>query len=435
MAESALTRGQRLTQLLLTPWFVLGLLVAVIVFGVMITPVQPMNYSYPRLTTHAAADGGAMGLYLAAERLGWEVERLERPMRRGADSTAVYAVLSPPEPLTSSDVSALLGAVAKGGGLLVVLERNSALGDSLGVNVHRRAVDERRVALAGPLANARPDLTSRASLDPAASLRGRDPDEILPTVTRVLEFDRPQRSVTKLLTVPGTADSSAAETRDPADTATAATAAAALAYGRGRVVVVSDPRILRNSVLEESYGGIIAVRHLEQATPAGIDRLIFDEYHFGHGQRSTLLELLGRAMFGTPAGRLTLQLALAALLLLLAVAPRAVAPRPRPSIERRSPLEHVGALARAYEQIQATQTAMHRLLRGMRRRHTPLGSSLSDEAYLEALAQRHPEAGDDVAIVRRSLREPVSAQELSDAALALERLEHTVYPSSALVRT
>src|SRR5690606_4950688 len=87
---------------LLTPWFVLGLLVVVIIFGVLITPVQPMGYSYPHLTTHAAADGGALGLYLAAERLGWDVERLERPMRRGADSYAVYAVLAPPEQLTSS---------------------------------------------------------------------------------------------------------------------------------------------------------------------------------------------------------------------------------------------------------------------------------------------------------------------------------------------
>ena len=118
-------RLERLARWLLTPWFVLGLLAAVIVFGVLITPVQPAGYSHPILTTHAAADGGAMGLYLAAERLGWEVERLERPMRRGADSTAVHAVLQPPEPLTSSDVSTLLGAVWRGAGLLAVLSRNS----------------------------------------------------------------------------------------------------------------------------------------------------------------------------------------------------------------------------------------------------------------------------------------------------------------------
>jgi hypothetical protein len=421
---------------MLTPWFVLGLLVVVIVFGVLITPIQPVGYSYPRLTTHAAADGGALGLYLTAERLGWDVERLERPMRRGADSNAVYAVLAPPEPLTSSDVSTLLGAVSRGGGLLAVLDRNSSLGDSLGVNVARRAVDDGRVALAGPLARARPDLAARATPDEDdEDLVDDEMDRAMPETYRVLHFDRPQHGITRLLTLPGTLDSSAIETRDPGDTTSTATVAASFAWGRGHVVVVSDPGILRNADLEETYAGIIAIRLLEHATPVGIDRLIFDEYHFGYGQRSTFAGLIVGALFGTPAGRLTLQIAVAALILLLAFAPRAIKPVPRPTIERRSPLEHVGALARAYEQVDATQTAMRRLVRGVRRRHTPLGSSLPDDAYLEGIAQRHPDIGGDVQVVLRALRERVSEQDLSDAVRALERVEHVVYPSSSLVPT
>ena len=422
---------RRVGRALLTPWFVLGLLAAVIVFGVLITPVQPAGYSYPRLTTHAAADGGAMGLSLAAERLDWDVERLERPMRRGADSDAVYAILQPPEPLTSSDVSALLAAVWNGAGLLAVLPRNSALGDSLGVNVHRRTAEETRVTLAGPLARARPDL---AEPQPRRA-RESDPDRVMPIATRVLEFDRPQSGIVRLLALPGVADSSRAETRDPADTSRSAAVAAAFPYGRGRVVVVSDPRVLRNVELEETYAGIVAVRLLEHATPPGVRRLVFDEYHFGYGQRASFTGLLARAMFGTPAGRLTLQLALAALILLLAVAPRAIVPRARATIERRSPLEHVGALARAYEQIDATQTATRRLLRGLRRRHTPLGSSPSDDAYLEGLVRRHPAIAGDVALVRRALESSLAEQEFTDAALALERIEHTVYPTPELVTT
>jgi hypothetical protein len=422
---------RRVGRALLTPWFVLGLLAAVIVFGVLITPVQPAGYSYPRLTTHAAADGGAIGLYLAAERLGWDVERLERPMRRGADTNAVYAILHPPEPLTSSDVSALLAAVWNGAGLLAVLPRNSALGDSLGVNVHRRTTAETRVTLAGPLARARPDL----AVPQPRRARESDPDRVMPLATRALEFDRPQSGIVRLLSLPGVADSSRVETRDPADTTRTAAVAAAFPYGRGRVVVVSDPRVLRNVDLEETYAGIIALRLLEHATPAGVRRLVFDEYHFGFGQRASFTGLLARAMFGTRAGRLTLQLALAALLLMLAVAPRAIVPRARATIERRSPLEHVGALARAYEQIHATQTAMRRLLRGLRRRHTPLGSSLSDDAYLEGLVRRHPAIAGDVASVRRALESSIAEQEFTDAALALERIEHTVYPTPELVTT
>ena len=257
----------------------------------------------------------------------------------------------------------------------------------------------------------------------------------MPETYRVLHFDRPQHGITRLLTLPGTLDSSAIETRDPSDTTSTATVAASFAWGRGHVVVVSDPGILRNADLEETYAGIIAIRLLEQATPAGIDRLIFDEYHFGYGQRSTFAGLIVGALFGTPAGRLTLQIAVAALILLLAFAPRAIKPVPRPTIERRSPLEHVGALARAYEQVDATQTAMRRLVRGVRRRHTPLGSSLPDDAYLEGIAQRHPDIGGDVQVVLRALRERVSEQDLSDAVRALERVEHVVYPSSSLVPT
>ena len=426
------TRTRRIVRILLTPWFVLGLLVAVIVWGVLITPIQPMGYSFPRLTTHAAADGGAMALYLAAERLGWQAERQERPMRWGADSNAVYAVLAPPEQLTSSDVSTLLSAVSGGGGLLAVLQRNSPLGDSLGINVDLRAGENRPVALAGPLAHARPDLARQEPPDDDLAL---EPDEILPEARHVLEFDRPQRAITRLLTLPGAVDSSAAETRNPDDTTGSATIAASFEWGEGRVVVVSDPSILRNSELEETYGGVIAIRLLERATPPGVDRLIFDEYHFGYGQRSTFVGLLAGALFGTPVGRLTLQIAAAALILLLAFAPRAIKPRSKATIERRSPLEHVGALARAYEQVDASRTAMQRLVRGVRRRHTPLGSTVPDEAYLEGIFQRHPELEADVKLVLNALRQHVTQQELSEAALALERVEHSVYPSSSLVTT
>lgn len=434
MVEAAAqpTFAQRLLRVVLTPWFVLGLLAAVIVWGVLITPIQPMGYSYPLLTTHAAADGGAMGLYLAAERLGWTVERQERPMRWGADSNAVYAVLAPPEQLTSSDVSTLLGAVSRGGGLLAVLQHNSALGDSLGINVRLRGGRSRPVALAGPLAQARPDL---AVSRPDDDNRVLGPDDRLPEARHVLQFDRPQRGITRLLILPGIVDSSRSETRDPDESTSVATVAAAFEWGKGRVVVVSDPAILRNSELEETYGGIIAIRLLEAATPPGVTRLVFDEYHFGYGQRSTFVELIGKALFGTAPGRLTLQIVAAGLILLLAFAPRAIKPKPRPTIERRSPLEHVGALARAYEQVDASRIAMRRLVRGVRRRHTPLGSSISDEVYLQGILQRHPQLKKEVELVLYALQERVGEQELSDAALALEHIEHTVYPSPSLATT
>jgi len=355
-------------------------------------------------------------------------------MRRGADSSAVYAVLDPPEPLTSSDVSALLGAVARGAGLLVVLSRNSTLGDSLGLNVDRRR-EARRVALAGPLARARPDLARGAAGGADEDDDDLEPDQRMPESQLMLRFERPQRGITRLLVLPGVRDSSKAETLDSTVTNREAAVAASFSYGRGRVVAISDARLLRNVELEESYAGVFAIRLLEEATPPGQRRLVFDEYHFGYGQRSTFFGLIGRALFGTRLGRVTIQLAIAALVLLLAVSPRAIKPAPRGTIERRSPLEHVGALARAYEKIGASRTAMRRLVRGLRRRHTPPGSSVPDEAYLEALAQRQTGIAGDLRVVLHALRQPVSSAELADAARALERVEHAVYPSSSLAST
>jgi hypothetical protein len=329
----------------------------------------------------------------------------------------VYAVLDAPEPLTSSDVSTLLGAVSRGAGLLAVLSRNSALGDSLGVNV-TRSREELPVALAGPLTGVQH--SEQATL------------ETMPEANTVLRFEGSRREITRLLELPGAIDSSDVTTRDPADRSRVPAVAAAFPYGRGRVVVVSDASIMRNIELRDTYSGITAIRLLEAATPPGVKRLVFDEYHFGYGQRSTFAGLVWRALFGTRIGRLTVTLAAAALVLLLAVAPRPITPPPRAAIERRSPLEHVGALARAYQTIGASQTAMRRLVRGLRRRHAPAASSVPDDEYLEALADRHPLLASDVETVLHTLRNPVTPAELSEAARVLERVEHAVYPSSTL---
>ena len=44
-AEARTRFTQRIARIVLTPWFVLGLLVVVIIWGVLITPIQPMGYS------------------------------------------------------------------------------------------------------------------------------------------------------------------------------------------------------------------------------------------------------------------------------------------------------------------------------------------------------------------------------------------------------
>ena len=132
----------------------------------------------------------------------------------------------------------------------------------------------------------------------------------------------------------------------------------------------------------------------------------------------------------TASGRLLLQLAAAGLILLVALAPRAIPPRDVERIERRSPLEHVDALARAYGQVGATATATTRLVRGLRRRverrATHARAEQSDDAFLDRAERAAPALAADVALVRRALATPVSKAEFARLGESLHRLESSL---------
>jgi hypothetical protein len=131
--------------------------------------------------------------------------------------------------------------------------------------------------------------------------------------------------------------------------------------------------------------------------PPRSNRIIFDEYHHGFGSHADMVAAIERALIETPLGRMTIELVAAALVLLLAFAIRPLAPVPASPVSRRSPLEHVGALAYAYSQVNAKALGTNRLVRGLRRRH-PIGlpRSLPDSDYLSALRNRIPAVSSDV---------------------------------------
>jgi hypothetical protein len=113
--------------------------------------------------------------------------------------------------------------------------------------------------------------------------------------------------------------------------------------------------------------------------------------------------------------------------LLLALAPRAIRPRDPERIERRSPLEHVDALARAYAQVGAGRTAATHLLRGVRRRLERGGARprtvRTDEEFLRSVAQTDPTLSADVELVRRALADGAPKEALAEAGAALARIE------------
>jgi hypothetical protein len=132
-------------------------------------------------------------------------------------------------------------------------------------------------------------------------------------------------------------------------------------------------------------------------------------------------------LVGTPSGRLLFQMLAAGLVLLLAVAPRLIPPRDPLAIERRSPLEHVDALGRAYAQVGATKSATARLVRGVRRRLSGgtvrAGSELSDDAFLDRALRDAPQLAAEVALIKKALHTPLPRRDFSTVGAALEQLE------------
>jgi hypothetical protein len=220
-----------------------------------------------------------------------------------------------------------------------------------------------------------------------------------------------------------------------ADSGLALPAAVGFGLGRGRVVVVSDPDQVRNEVLRVCHWGldVVALRMLEylaHGETAPRDRVVFDEYHQGFGAHPGTLKAIATYLSRAPSGHVLVQCLLGGLILLLAWGPRMVPAYDPERVERRSPLEQVGALARAYGRVGATRTATARLLHGVRRRleRATHGRSITatDSAFLDAAAGSEPALSEDIALIRRALAFTVTPRELESVGRALSRVEQTL---------
>lgn len=408
-----------------TPWYVrpeivLPGLAAVVIATALVAPEPSQGRSGDgRLTTYSTKAMGAGMFYEIAERLGWRVDR-RKAARPPDGADVIHAVLDPSVQLRMTDAHELLERVRGGAALLVVLGRGTGpLSDSL-----RVGSDTGGYHLPPPSAGA------ERCADPPRSLLSLWPDSRVHLYHLRFRGPPPDGAV-NFLRVDSVARHVGVTRRIVyRDSLWAATG---FPYGRGRIVVGSDPDILRNDAIRVcAYDlDVPAVRILEYLRDGGATprtRLVFDEYHHGYGPQPGTLHAAASYLGGTPSGHLFIQLVGAALVLLLAVAPRVIAPRDPARIERRSPLEHVDALARAYAQVGATRTATGRLVRGVRRRveHGTVHarSGLTDAAFLDRAAQLGGAAlAPDIALIRRALAAQLSRREFADVGAALHRLE------------
>lgn len=399
-----------------------------------------------RLTTYSAEAQGAKLLYELASRLGWHVERWTDAAPMAANERTVMAVLDPVETPGVIETHRILEQVRGGAALLYVMGGGGALNDSL--HVKRSLFGGTYQATAAGAAEARraSDTLRARRFDSTAADTVEDEDfespaecnhiarnDGLPMWTdetvRLWRFSWTRRRPADVVIF-----ARSTLERDTKDTSIARSAPAAAGFplGKGRVVVVSDPDLLRNDVLRVCRWGldVVAARMLEYlaaGTPRR-DRLVFDEYHQGFGTHPGTLRAIALYLSRAASGHVLLQGLLAGLVLLLALGPRALPVHDEERVERRSPLEHVGALAQAYARVGATRTATARLVRGLRRRVERGGAerarSESDARFLEDAAT--PSRAADVAAIRHALETPVSRREFEAVGGAIRRLEDSL---------
>ena len=410
-APTPAARRSRLVQ----PKVALPVIAAAILVVALLTPEQTSGRSGDaRLSSRLTEPQGASALYELAERLGWRPsQRLSDSIPLG-DTTAVHLVLDPALTLSAIETGELLDQVRRGAGLVYVLGAGP-MADSLRVRSF--------LGSAGPLV---PQDTS------ACNERGesimRDGLPFWPGGETLI------LAVQWRGTAPAAVTTLASIRSGAGITSSMAPAAVGFPLGQGRVAVIADPDLFRNDVLRVCRWGadVAAVRILEYVSASGPggarrERLVFDEYHQGFGDQPGTLRGIVRYLGRTASGHLVLQLAFAGLVLLFALGPRLLTPQPAERIERRSPLEHVDALARAYRAVGASRTATSRLVHGVRRRvEQAVGlraASSGDDAFLAWAQERVPARASDVALIRRALAQPISRRDLEAVGAALSRLE------------
>jgi hypothetical protein len=334
------------------PLLVTGALTVLLVLLVLAAPEHRVVETDRRASAQRASPSGVRALYLTLERLGIPVAQRQAPLADAGPLPTALVLLEPSLPLTPREVANVRAMVEAGGTLIYAagFEQGLLAEFGLGTTWLRREAGGYASLTAAPVPHR---LT--AGMDSVAGFH----------MILVASDDGPAPG-TPLLTVEDTVP-----------------VALELTVGAGRVIVLADVEPLTNAEIGGSGAALLLARlGAELATPER--PLVFGEFHHGLKRRG-VLPALGRFLGGRPAGHALLQLGAVALLGLLAAGRRFGEPVRAPPPSRRSPLEHVDALARVYTEARASRVPRLLLVGGLARRlNRPRPHSLEEAQALVA---------------------------------------------------
>jgi hypothetical protein len=346
-------------------WF-LALLIGLVLAMAVLTGKRAQGGSAdPRPSTFLASPLGARALRDVLTELGIPSARRMEAFADADSLAGPLVILAPSMPPSPGEAHELVRWVRRGGTVIYAARHDDATADSLGLELWSLASDttrlkERRYGGATASAEAGPLTEGVGTVD--GFRRG---------------FDRSAPALEKATVL-----------------ASARGVPVVVDYplGRGRVIAWADALPLVNTRLKTSRAAVLFAR---TAADAARGRTIwFDEYHHGFKTGGDPVKGTVRFLLHEPAGHAALQVAVALLGLVLLFGRRFGKPLPPPPARRRSPLEHVEALAGAYRQAGARDTARRLLLAGMARRlgrRVPATAAAEGE-MLKRLAA-HPTAG------------------------------------------
>jgi Domain of unknown function (DUF4350) len=320
----------------------------------------------PRRSTFLAGPSGSRGLADALERMGHTVSRFRRRMTQltppSGDKT-LLAVLDPAYVVDQFEARRLAAYGKLGGDLLLAGIGANQVMRCYGYTIDARSTDSVQVVAPGQQPSSRSPWTGDMVLATVVDSAGADSV----AEARVKCNFTPVLSVDSLLVTPG-----------------GRLAAVRLVTGHNSVVLVADGALFSNRKVRDSDAGEFALGIM-----ADYPRVLFDEYHQGFTSGGSLLGALLSWSGGTAWGWAWWQLSAVGLLALLAAAFRFGPPIAAIKRQRRSPLEHVRALATALATARGSDLAVRLMIQGLRRRLSVgrQGSRSDPREWLVALAR------------------------------------------------